>query len=262
MKQPVALSAGSDALSPPAPLAEAKKSAGQMRPQLATASLYLHDPAEAAGGPPGARRSILKFQFNPKELSIQKSAKWERKTAKGAKKAGPPEFNGSEPCKLTMELFFDASGKQDTSVVEAVERLFECCLPTDESRDNNKPTPPLVVLHWGSVVSFPAFVTQVSAKYTRFSLQGTPIRATCNLSLEEMPGDPKKQNPTSGGLSARRAHTITAGDSLASLAFAEYGDPGMWRALARYNEIDDPMRLRPGSALLIPSIDDLFARVG
>ena len=145
-----------------------------------------------------------------------------------------------------MELFFDASGKQDASVVEAVERLFECCLPTEESRGKNKPSPPLVVLHWGKVTSFPAFVTQVSAKYTRFAFDGTPIRATCSLSLEEMPGDPAKQNPTSGGLSARRAHTVTAGDSLASLAYREYGDPTLWRALARYNGIDDPIRLRPG----------------
>jgi hypothetical protein len=36
----------------------------------------------------------------------------------------------------------------------------------------------------------------------------------------------------------------------------------MWRALARYNEIDDPLRLLPGSAVLIPSIDDLLARIG
>jgi hypothetical protein len=257
LTQAVALKAtGSADLDGPAPLDK------NSRPQLSRASLHLHDPAPSAGGPPGAERDVLEFQFNPKELSIQKSAKWERKTAKGAKKAGPPEFSGAEPCKLTMELFFDAAGKQDASVVDAVERLFECCLPTEESRGKNKPSPPLVVLHWGTVKSFPAFVTQVSAKYTRFAFDGTPIRATCSLSLEEMPGDPAKQNPTSGGLSARRAHTVTAGDSLASLAYREYGDPTLWRALARYNNIDDPIRLAPGTAMLIPSIDDLLARIG
>jgi len=232
------------------------------RPRLERAALAVHDPAPAAGGPPGAERDRLEFQFNPKELSIQKSAKWERKPAKGAKKAGPPEFTGSEPCKLTMELFFDASGKQDGSVVAAVEKLFGCCLPTGKSQGKNLPSPPLVVLHWGKVTSFAAFVTQVSAKYTRFSIDGTPIRATCSLSLEEMPGDPAKQNPTSGGLSARRAHTVVAGDSLASLAYGEYGDATLWRALARYNDIDDPMRVISGTALLLPSIDDLLARTG
>ena len=32
------------------------------------------------------------------------------------------------------------------------------------------------------------------------------------------------QNPTSGGLAAHRTHTVVAGDSLASIAYAEYGD--------------------------------------
>ena len=254
MTQAVALTAASGgSLDGPAPLDQ------KSRPQLSRASLHLHDPAPQAGGPPGDERDVLEFQFNPKELSIQKSAKWERKPAKGAKKAGPPEFTGSEPCKLTMELFFDASGSQDASVVEAVERLFECCLPTEESRGKH-PRPPLVVLRWGSVTSFPAFVTQVSAKYTRFAHDGTPIRATCTLALEEMPGDPTKQNPTSGGRSVRRAHTMQAGDSLASVAYREYGDAMLWRPLARYNEIDDPLRVAPGTTLLVPSADDLLAR--
>src|SRR3954451_20051863 len=161
---PIALrSAGGGVTSPPSPSGDTSS-----RPQMEKAVLSLCEP-KPSGGFAGAAMDTIPFQFNPKEVTIAKTAKWERKPAKGAKKAGPPEFTGAEPCKLTMEMFFDASGTQDGSVVEAVERLFECCLPTEESRGKNKPSPPLVVLHWGSVTSFPAFVTQVSAKYTRFS---------------------------------------------------------------------------------------------
>ena len=59
-------------------------------------------------------------------------------------------------------------------------------------------------------------------------------------------------NPTSGGISGRRVHTFSAGDTLHSVAYAEYGNPGLWRVLAEANGVDDPLRIAPGTALLIP----------
>ncbi len=172
MTQPIALmtsAADSGGTTAPSP------SGDTSRPQMEKAALKLYDPTPSTGGSaPGAERGSISFQFNPKEVTIQKTAKWERKTAKGAKKAGPPEFSGSEPCKLTLELFFDASGKHDGSVVAAVESLFGCCVPTDDSVGKKKPSPPLVVLHWGAITSFPAFITSVSAKYTLFSARAFP----------------------------------------------------------------------------------------
>jgi nucleoid-associated protein YgaU len=252
MTQPVALmsSAGGGAVAAPSP------SGDKGRPQMEKAVLKLYDPTPS-GGSPGAERGSISFQFNPKEVTIQKAAKWERKTAKGAKKAGPPEFSGAEPCKLTLEMFFDASGKQDGSVVAAVEQLFSCTVPTEESAGQKKPSPPLVVLHWGAIASFPAFVTSVSAKYTLFSSGGLPIRALCSISLEEMPSEPWRQNPTSGSDAVRRSHLMVDGDSLASVAYGEYGDPATWRALARFNGIDDPLRCPAGTRLLLPSPEEL-----
>ena len=82
-----------------------------------------------------------------------------------------------------------------------------------------------------------------------------------NRAVEEMPGDPLKQNPTSGSLTLTSVRTVVAGDSLASIAYREYGDPGMWRPLALFNGIDDPLRLRLGSSVLLPVVDDLMAGV-
>jgi hypothetical protein len=258
MTKPIALMSSAGGAGTPAPAPAGDRS----RPQLEKAVLKLYDPTPSGGGggAPGGERGSVPFQFNPKEVTIQKTAKWERKTAKGAKKAGPPEFSGSEPCKLTMEMFFDSSGKHDGSVVEAVEKLFSCCVPTDESMNSKKPTPPLVVLHWGKVASFPAFVTSVSAKYTLFSPDGIPIRALCSVAMEEMPNEPWRQNPTSGSEAVRRSHTMIEGDSLASVAYAEYGDPSMWRAIAAYNGIDDPIRfsaMGAGATLVLPAPEEL-----
>jgi nucleoid-associated protein YgaU len=46
---------------------------------------------------------------------------------------------------------------------------------------------------------------------------------------------------------------VVAGDSLPSVAHAEYGDPRYWRAIAAANGIDDPARVQPGTHLLLPS---------
>src|SRR5689334_16151955 len=133
----------SDAIALSAPAGKASSTAS-----LTHAALEVYEAMPAEGGSkPGASVDRIPFQFNPKELSISKTAKWERKTARGAKTAGPPEFTGADPCKLTLEVFFDDTEKLDGSVVERVEQLFSCCVPTDESLGQKKASPPLVVLH-------------------------------------------------------------------------------------------------------------------
>ncbi len=103
-------------------------------------------------------------------------------------------------------------------------------------------------------------MTSVSAKFTLFSSAGTPIRAVCSVTMEEMPGEEfRKQNPTSGSYDVRRVHRTVAGDSLASVAFNEYGSPTAWRPLAAFNGIDDPLRVPTGTVLMLPSPDELGA---
>ena len=74
---------------------------------------------------------------------------------------------------------------------------------TGELISTKTPSTPWVVLHWGDLRGFQAVVTNVGAKYTLFTPGGTPIRAVCAVTLEEMPSDVAKQNPTSGALVVR-----------------------------------------------------------
>ncbi len=257
MAASIALTTAGSGGAPSAPAPSGKSS----RPQVGQATLKIYEGKPLkVGSTTGALLNTITFQFNPKEMTIAKAANWDRKPARKAPSAAPPEFKGAGPCKLSLEMFFDATGSHDGSVVTAVEKLFTCCVPTKLSLAK-KATPPLVVFTWGRITSFPGFVTSVSAKYTLFAPNGTPIRAVCAVSIEEMPGGPKKQNPTSGSLAAQRIHRVVSGDTLASLAYHEYGDPTGWRRLAEYNNIDDPLRLRPGTVLLLPDADE-FAPFG
>jgi hypothetical protein len=49
----------------------------------------------------------------------------------------------------------------------------------------------------------------------------------------------------------------TSGERLDAIAAAEYGDPTLWRALAAFNDIDDPMHIPAGRVLRIPPLSAL-----
>lgn len=213
-------------------------------------------------GPGGGNLARVNFQFNPKEYTIQKGASWESKPAKGSKTATMPEYKGPEPQSMTIEVFLDATGSTDApsaGLDKDVKTLFSCCIPLPETLKSKKPSPPWVLFGWGNTVLFRAYVKQVSVKYTLFKPNGTPIRAAASVTLQEIPSDPAGQNPTSGTLTVHRTHTVLAGDTLASIAYAEYGSAALWRAVAEANRLDDPMRLRTGSTLLIPPPEDAVA---
>ncbi|MGH3823470.1 MAG: LysM peptidoglycan-binding domain-containing protein [Pseudonocardiaceae bacterium] len=247
MSEPVAFAATS-----------ARTTSGGGQQTLKRAVLELREPPMTPGSlVPGRVKETIKFHFNPKELSVSKTAKWSRNAQKNSKNSGVPEFRGPEPCKLTLEMFLDASDTQGKSVVETAEQLFRCCVPTAESHAKKKSNPPWVIFRWGGLSSFTGYIASVNVKYTLFTPSGMPIRGTATVNLEEISKEEKKQNPTSGALSTHRVHTVRTGDTLASIAWGEYGDPAMWRAIAVANRIDDPMRLRAGSSLLIPAAEDL-----
>src|SRR6266852_5667525 len=204
----------------------------------------------------------LKFRFNPKEYSLQKSATWNRPTNKSAKSSSKPEFGGTQPQSVSMELLFDDWENPDADLLDDIKTLLGWLKPTDDSIDKKKPQPQILKLHWGSnhsLSEFKGFLKSVSVKYTMFKPDGKPVRATANIALEEVPDEPDKTNPTSGSLAGRRTYVMSTADSLQSIAFAEYGDPGLWRALAVFNRVDDPLRVTAGTRLLLPSADEARA---
>jgi len=200
----------------------------------------------------------LRFTFNPTEYTIAKSAQWNRPTTAGAKSATKPDFQGVNPQTLQMEIFFDEY-EAGGNVTAKVATLFEWLKPTELSFNQEQPQPPILAFEWGvndALKNFRGFLKSVSAKYTMFRGDGLPTRASANVSLEEVPLDAGKQNPTSGAIAGRSARVMHDGDTLASIAYAEYGNAGLWRGLAAFNDIDDPLRLKPGAQILVPTMSE------
>lgn len=227
-----------------------------LRSGRTSAQLILMEPPATVGAKPGGRIAQLNLQFNPNTLQLQKTNEWRRSPSRMAEESALPEFVGSGPRMLSLEVFLDATATHDNSVEQAVEKLLKACVPTPASLGRKKPASPWVRFEWGTArtTSFYGVVTSVSATYTLFDVDGKPLRATCALSIEEASVDVPGQNPTSGARTARSTHTVVAGDTLAMLAWREYGDASAWREIAEANGIDDPMALAPGTELVVPAL--------
>lgn len=203
----------------------------------------------------------LEFKFNPSEYSVSKSANWSNTAASKATKAGSkPHYVGSNPQSVSLKIFFDDWEALAGDVTKDVEQLLDWCTPTKKSIGNNKSQPPILRFTWGANMHLQVhkyYLSSVNATYTMFRRDGTPVRATADIKLSEVPtDDPDGQNPTSGAINTRRTHLISQGDSLQSIAYREYGRAGLWRGIAAFNNIDDPMRLQLGDQLLLPSLEE------
>jgi Contractile injection system tube protein/LysM domain len=201
----------------------------------------------------------LEFDYNPTSLTITKTSEWQPQKAKGSKEAPPPEFVGTNARSLAMTVMFDALEDDEHPVIVYVDKLLKWTCPTKDSFDKNKPQPPLLYLQWGGTNYLLGYLKSVTVRYTLFSFDGTPLRASVDITIEETPEGAKAQNPTSGGVAGRRSVGLGAGDSVASLARKAYGDPNLWRALAVANGIDDPMRIPMGTTLLVPPLAEARA---
>jgi nucleoid-associated protein YgaU len=102
---------------------------------------------------------------------------------------------------------------------------------------------------------FRCVLESVRQKFTLFSPEGVPLRATLTVSFREYKtlNDQLEQLNFSSP-DRTHVHVLEAGDSLASVARRYYDKPGEWRPIADHNRIEDPRRLRPGTFLEVPRL--------
>jgi LysM repeat protein len=198
-------------------------------------------------------RNTVACMFRPKEYTITKRNNWQPGEAKG-KDVPQLEFRGGGASSLTMELFFDTYGSEN-DVRKYTNAIWELMAIDDTLTDktNKKGRPPLVQFEWGPVVSFKAVITNITQKFTMFKSDGTPVRATLNVTFQEAekPGKYPFQNPTTSSTPGYKVRIIKEGESLDWIAQEEYGDPALWRFIADTNNLEDPMKLSPGQKLSI-----------
>lgn len=199
------------------------------------------------------KETELTFMFNPTEYKIAQSVHVNR-TQSVWKPGGNLEYTGTSAMTVSMQLFFDDFASAQGDVTPKITKLLAWQMPDAKGK---KP-PPLVKFEWGNkqLKDFTGVITTLNINYTVFRKDGTPLQAKVDVTLEGAKELVPGKNPTSHAVDMRRVHTVVEGETIASVAFAELGRAGYWRAIADANGIDDPLRLRPGQALLIPSAAD------
>lgn len=201
-------------------------------------------------GPP------IKCLFNPKEYTFSKQNSWTRKNNSGSN-VPPLEFGTGQPATLDMQLLFDTYADRKDVRKEHTDAIWELMMVDSSLKDpkSKKARPPKVRFQWGGTWSFDAVITKISQKFTLFLSDGTPVRATLDVTFQQI-RDAKlfqKQNPTSGGVGGERVWTVKAGDTIAWIAHRELGDPNLWRLIADANELTAVRDLTPGMVLRIPN---------
>jgi hypothetical protein len=115
---------------------------------------------------------------------------------------------------------------------------------------SDKATPPEVAFEWGRLY-FKAALTNMTQKFTLFDDQGTPLRCEVDLTLEQMIDidDYGPQSPVAAAATqaAPKVATTTSADRPDTV-----GGPEAMRSVAEANNIDNPLRVPPGTNMTIP----------
>ncbi|MGM9489719.1 CIS tube protein [Ideonella sp. YS5] len=205
-------------------------------------------------GEPGSDDS-LEALFNPAQLALSRTVKWESHVMQ--RDVLELQYVGSEPASLVIDLTFDTYdtpkplAEKDSVKTTYIDKLMELTRVEDHGALHR---PPLCQLNWGvNHMLFQGVLEQLNTTYTMFLPSGLPVRATAHCSLKQwLKGvdDRKRQNLMSADVA--KVWIVQRGQTLATIAAKEYGDPRQWRAIAKENDLDDPLTLYPGQRLLLP----------
>ena len=199
----------------------------------------------------GSNKERIEVLFNPAEYSIEKGNQVSKTPLPGLKSPISSFVNGIEDT-LTLELFFDTytdGNRADVSkLTEKVAKLMDI--------DKTLHAPPIVHFKWGKF-DFRAVIERLSQKFTMFLDDGTPVRATLNVTFKGYT-TVEKQVKQLGLQSAdwSKLYQVTELDTLWMLADREYHDPGEWRLIADANNIENPRLLEVGSNIRLPPLSE------
>lgn len=207
----------------------------------------------------------VECRFNPTEFTLSKSVQTAEVTIPGLD-SPIIQFVRGQTETLSLDLFFDTTefGMDDDarSVTNLTDNFY--ALIKIESATH---APPICLFSWGDDFpgrrtyssqqrhGFKCIVDSVKQRFTLFSPQGVPLRATLTVSLKEYK-TLAEQIDELNKQSADRTHThvVAANETLSQIAARVYNDPAQWRAIADLNQILDPLNLTPGAVLQIPAL--------
>jgi hypothetical protein len=209
------------------------------------------EPENAATITPLGKKAIQVI-FNPTQYQVTESNQFAEVSIPGVS-APPLQFVRANARTLSMQLFFDTydpvldNVKQGSDVRKYTKQIVELL-----KVDSDNHAPPICQFSWAEF-SFVGVLEKADQRFTLFKSDGTPLRATIDVSFKEL--GQKQAEKALFSADFAKHYAVRRGDTLSSIAGTEYGDPALWRPIAEANDIDDPLGLRPGQVLVIPPVE-------
>jgi nucleoid-associated protein YgaU len=203
----------------------------------------------------GERVPVL---FNPEEYTVSRDINFAQTPVPGLSAPILQFVNGNAQT-LDMELLVDtyeahrAGGRAANRAGEDVRNLTRKI--TDLMNvDPGTHAPPVLLFTWGSL-TLTCVLGRVSQRFVMFLPDGVPVRARLTVTFTEFRNaDLEAKEVKRETADYSRLHVWTQDETLPSVAARAYGNPGLWRAIAVRNRLDDPRAVAPGTSLIVPQL--------
>lgn len=198
-------------------------------------------------GTPNSKNKIPVF-FNPSEYSIDKANEF---STGSSGKSSLTQFTKENLQTLTMDLIFDSYEEEDEDKKDV--RILTRKITDLSKIDSKIGAPPIITFIWGGPV-LTGVLTNVKQKFTLFSYDGIPLRATLSITLKEYKSESININEETAEKNKDKFHLVKRGETLSGIAKIYYNNPSKWKVIANENKINNPRLLREGSTITIPNI--------
>jgi nucleoid-associated protein YgaU len=200
----------------------------------------------------------IPVQFNPEEYTLNREINYAQAAIPGLS-APILQFVHGNMQTLQMELFLDSYeqhkvGSKTINPAQSDVRVLVKAVTDLMSIEPSTHAPPVLLFTWGSL-AFTCVLANCSQRYTMFLPEGIPVRARLTVTFNEYRNtdlEAKEIKRETSDYSKR--HVVSQGETLSSIAGAEYGDPRLWRVIAIANRLQSARNLASGLKLLLPNM--------
>src|SRR5438445_3236445 len=133
----------------------------------------------------------------PTEFTIGKTVSWKKSADPNETKNGGDdpvlEYTSADPATMSFDLLFDGFETRDNIYQKNVQPLENLTVA-----DPSLGRPPMVKVVFdpsNAASGFSGVISSVSTKYTMFLADGTPVRATTNVTMKKAGGARVSKNP-------------------------------------------------------------------
>lgn len=198
----------------------------------------------------------FEVMLNSQEYTTSKQIKYRRNRTPG-NIGSDSKFQYMQPMTYEFKFLIDGSGairKEDGTPYDSVHDQLKKLKGITFKYKGSSHAPNYLYIVW-SDLSFYGVTTDFSTKYILFTPEGKPLRAEVTLKISEFFSKEEEVN-LKNQQSPDMTHIIhtKAGDTLPLLCNRIYNDSSYYMEVAKFNNLMNFRKLKPGTKLLFPPL--------